>query len=1019
MKSNLHLIYFLLLSAVGFSQGFDVGGTVKESDTGLPIPDANVSVMGSTLGTNSDIDGKFSLKNVPAGSVLKITYIGFKDATYKVSANVSNIVIKMLTDSKGLEEVIVIGYGSQKRKDLTGAVGMVGTKTIEQLKPIKIEQSLQGTVAGVTAIANSGAPGGKINILIRGVKSNGNNDPLILIDGNNVQPSDLAAINPNDVENITILKDAQAAIYGTRGANGVVIVTMKKGIKNSKTKFTYSGYSGFQETTKKLKLLNATEYALLLNESYTNGGQAAPYPSVAGLNTGTDWQKEVFGKAVPIFSHELSVSGGSDKITYSLGGSHLYQQGIVGGDKADFRRSTAHLALGADLTDKLKLQTNMFYTYSNTDGLNENGLGSVLFNAINAHPTLPVRDAAGNYSLIPSETGFGNETINPLAQIENTYNDFTSRTLSGNIQLDYNILKGLEFTSRLGFKSWDGSEKIFAKMVDYGAGKVFNNTRSSVSQNTRNFRSYTLDLYATYKKTIAESHNFTFMIGTTSMKEWGKGLYATAFDVPNNSWEFADIDLARGASTSRDVGSYTTDDRLNSYFARLMYDFRGKYLISAIIRRDSSTKFGTDNAVAYFPTVLGGWVVSEENFLKDSKAINFMKFRASYGVLGSDLIPSNAYVGLLTGEAEYVFDNTLTSGRAIGLLANPALKWEETRKFDVGLDTKLFNNHIDFTSDFFIESRYNLLITDLPVSGITGVGAPGTRAPVQNAGALVNKGLELSLGYNGKVGKDFTFNANINYTTIHNEVTEVEGQRGIIESGAFGVGQQPIARMQEGYSIGYFYGWQTDGIFQTQAEVDAHASQVDLGAPAQPGDIRYKDLNGDGKVDLNDRTKVGSPLPDFTMGFNLNLNYKNFDFVLYSYASVGNDMVRNYERSVPNVNRMAYTLDRWTGPGTSNEVPRVTTAASGNNIFSDYFVEDASYLRIQNVQLGFALPQNVTQKAGISKARIYVGVNNPYTFTKYKGYDPTAGSGDPIGGGIDYGYYPTPRTYLVGVNLNF
>ncbi|HOZ74378.1 MAG TPA: TonB-dependent receptor [Flavobacterium sp.] len=1019
MKSNLHLIYFLLLSAVGFSQGFDVGGTVKESDTGLPIPDANVSVMGSTLGTNSDIDGKFSLKNVPAGSVLSISYIGYKSATYKVTSSNTSIVIKLITDTKGLDEVVVIGYGSQKRKDVTGAVGIVSNKTIEQLKPIRIEQTLQGTLAGVTATANSGSPGSDFAILIRGVKSNRSNEPLVIIDGNNVQLTDFNALNPNDIENVTILKDAQAAIYGTRGANGVILVSMKKGIKNSKARFSYSGYTGFQETSKKLNLLNATEYALLLNESYANGGQPVPYPSVGGLGTGTDWQREVFGSAVPVFNHDLSVSGGSEKITYAVGGSHLYQQGIVGGDKADFRRSSAHLAFAADLTDKLKLQSNIFYTYSNRDALNENGLGSVLFNAINAHPTMPIRDANGNYSLIPSETGYGNETINPLAQIENTYNDFTGRTLIGNFQLDYNLLKGLDFTSRIGFKSWDGSSKTFAKQVDYGSGKVFNNGRSYVSENTQNTKSYTLDLFLTYKRTLAEMHNFTFLLGTTSNKEWGKGLYATAFDVPNNSWEYADINLARGTSTSRDVGSYTTDERLNSYFARLQYDFKGKYLISAIIRRDSSTRFGTDNAVAYFPTILGGWVVSEENFLKDSETLNFLKFRASYGVLGNDKIGDNQYVGLLNGEAEYVFDNTLTSGRALGTLPNTGLKWEEARKFDVGLDAKFFNNHIDFTTDFFIEKRYNLLIEALPVSGITGVGAPGGAAPTQNAGAMVNKGLELALGYTAKIGDDFSIAANINYTTIHNEVTEVRSPNKYLQSGSFGVGQQPIARMEEGYTMSYFYGWQTDGIFQTQDEVDAHPSQVALGAPAQPGDIRYKDINGDGKIDLNDRTKVGNPLPDFTMGFNLNLNYKDFDFVLYSYASVGNDMVRNYERSVPNVNRMAYTLDRWTGPGTSNEVPRVTTAASGNNVFSDYFVEDASYLRIQNVQLGFSLPADVIKRVNISKARIYAGVNNPYTFTKYRGYDPAGGSTSAIGLGIDYGYYPVARTYLLGVNLNF
>jgi TonB-linked SusC/RagA family outer membrane protein len=1019
MKSNYLLIYFLLLSAFGFSQNYDIGGTVKESDTGMPIPGANITVVGSTVSTMSDLDGKFALKAVPSGAVLEITYLGYKMTTYKVTSANPNISIRMLSDTKNLEEVVVIGYGTQKRKDLTGAVGVLGKKTIEQLQPIKIEQALQGTMAGVDVLASSGSPGAGLNIRIRGVQTNSSNAPLIIVDGNILQDTDLAALNPNDVENITVLKDAQAAIYGTRGANGVIIVNLKKGIKNSPTRYSYNGYTGFQETTKKLNLLNATEYALLLNESYANGGQGVPYPNVANLNKGTDWQDEVFGKAVPIFSHDLSVSGGSDKITYVLSGSHLYQQGIIGGSKADFRRSGARLGITADLSDRLKMQTSLLYTYQNRDNLNEFGLGSVLFNAINAHPTMPVYDDAGNFSQIPSEAGYGNETINPLAQIADTYNDNTGRTIAGNLNLDYKVFKDLDFSGRIGFKSYDGDGRSFAKQVDYGSGKVFNNARSRVMQYAQDYRSYTLDLYLTYKKLLWESHNITFMLGTESTKGWGKGLYATGYDVPNNSWDYADINLATGTSGSRDISAYTTDERLNSYLARLQYDYKGKYLLSGMVRRDGSTKFGPEYSVAYFLSATAGWIVTNENFLKDSKTVNFMKLRASYGVLGNDKIQDDAFRGLLNGEAEYVFDGAIVQGRALGLLANPYIKWEEARKTDIGLDTKLFGNHIDITTDIFHEERYNLLIQGLPVSGITGVGAPGGSPPVQQVGTTVNKGFEIALGYNGKVGNDFTIETNVNFTTIHNEVTEVRSPRKLIEGGAFSVGQQPIARMQEGYSIGYFYGLQTDGIFQTQAEVDAAPSQQELGAGAQAGDIRYKDLNGDGKITLDDRTRVGSPLPDFTMGFNLNLHYKGFDLAAYAYASVGNDMVRNYERQVPNLNKLAYTMDRWTGPGTSNEVPRVTTSATANNLFSDYFVEDASFVRIQNIQLGYTFPKIFNEKAGISKTRLYVGVNNLLTLTKYMGFDPAAYNGDPIGQGIDYGYYPVPRTYMLGLNLNF
>jgi len=1029
MKSNYLLIYFLLLSVFGFSQNYDVGGTVKESDTGMPIPGVNITVTGSAISATTDFDGKFALKNVPSGSVVQFSYLGYKPTAHTVKSANPNLTIRMQGDTKSLEEVVVIGYGTKKKKDVTGAVGYVGAQMIEQLKPVKLEQALQGTLAGVTATASSGSPGAPIGIKIRGVQTNGDTNPLYVINGNIVDYRDLPAYSASDFESITVLKDAQAAIYGTQGANGVVLITTKNGKKNQPVRFTYNNYTGFQETTKKLNLLNATEYALLLNESYANGGQPLPYPDVSNLNRGTDWQDEVFGKAVPIVSHDFSMSGGTEKITYAASGSHLYQQGIVGESKADFRRNTARLTLGGELTDKLDFQANVQYGFIKKRGFSENALGAVIFNTINAHPTMSVYDETGDFSLIPSETGYGNETINPLEQIANTFNDENEKTLLGNVGLDYEIMKGLVATGRIGFKSKNFEGRYFSKQVDYGQGKVFNINRSSVTQTAQNYNSYTLDLFVKYEKLWAEAHKFQFTLGTSNYKEWGNTLNATGYDVPNNSWEFADISLATGPSTTRDVSSSTSDERLNSFFARLEYDYKGKYLLSGMIRRDSSTKFGPENSVAYFPSMTLGWLATNESFLSGSNTLNFMKLRGSYGVLGSDKIRSNAYAGLLNGEATYVFDNSLINGRALGLLANPDLKWEEAKKFDVGLDLTLFNSHIDITADFFIEKRDNLLIEGLPVSGITGVGAPGASAPVQNAGGVRNDGFEFSIGYKDKIGEDFSFNINYNFTTIKNEVTQVNSPRGIIEGGVFSVGQQPISRMQTGYSIGYFYGWQTDGIFQTQAEVDAHPSQEALGAVASPGDIRYKDLNGDGVINLDDRTKVGSPLPDCTMGLNLNLNYKNIDFVMYSYAYLGNDMVRNYERVVPNVNKMAYNLDRWTGPGTSNEVPRVTTAATTNNIFSDYFVEDASFWRIQNVQLGYTLNQTFTSKAKIDKVRIYAGVNNLYTFTKYKGYDPAAtdsnpdsnagGIAGPIGYGIDRGYYPIPRIYMLGLNLNF
>lgn len=1019
MKSNYLLILFLLLSSFGFAQGYDVGGVVKETGSGLPIPGVNVQVKNSTIGTATDMDGRFSLKGVSSGATLIFSYLGYKNLEYKVVSNNSALSISLQEDSKILDEVVVIGYGSQKKREVTGAVSVVDSKTLEALKPVKIEQALQGTVSGVNVTTTSGAPGAALDIRIRGIATNGENRPTTIIDG---YVGELGLLNPNDVESITVLKDAQAAIYGTIGANGVILITTKSGKKNSKSKISYNTYTGFQETSRTLPMLNATEYALLLNESYANGGNSIPFPNVSGLGKGTNWQNEVFSTSVPIINHDISFSGGSDKITYAVSGSHLDQEGIIGESKSGFLRNTARVSVGADVTDKLKLKTNVIYTYFNRKSLNESGLGSVLFNALNTPSTLTPYDANGDFTKVPTNTGLGIEIINPLAQIANTYNDYNFKKVNGNFGLDYKVFKDFTISSSIGFNTSNSESKSFAKQILYWinpSDKVFDVLRSSVSQSAINDNDYSFDLFGTYTKKIGENHNVVATVGNTIFKQYGNGLFATGFDVPYNSWEFADIALTRGVSETVPNGSYNYDERRLSYFARAQYDYKGKYLFSAMIRRDASTKFGPGNKVGYFPSFTAGWVISDEGFFGEDKLINFMKLRGSYGTLGNDQIPNNGYVSQLSGEATYVFDDVLVNGLATGQIPNPNLKWEEARKFDVGLDLKLIQNKVSIVADYFIDTRADLLIPFIPVSGINGTAAPGAGSPTINAGTVRNSGLEFAIDYKNKFSDNFSMSVGYNVTFLKNEVLAVNNGIGYIEGGSFGVGQQAPSRMEVGQPIGYFYGYKTDGIFQNQSEVDAHPSQLSLGAEASPGDLRFVDVNGDGILNSSDRTNIGDPIPDATMGFNLQMNYKNFDFAVYTFASVGNDMVRNYERNLTDVNRLNYVLDRWTGEGSTNTTPRVTTSATGNSTFSSYFVEDASYLRIQNIQLGYSINSKFSEKAGITKLRLYAGVNNLYTFTKYKGFDPGASNGAPIGGGIDYGFYPIPRTYLLGLNINF
>ena len=1010
-KFTLMLITMLVFAFSAVAQEGSVSGVVTSADDGLGIPGVTVLVKGTFNGTTTDIDGKYTLNNVPMDSTIVYSFIGMQSQEVKYTGQ-PTIDITMESESTALEEVVVIGYGVQKKKDVTGSVGMVGSKTIDKLKPVKVEEALQGTVTGVNVTQQSGAPGAGLDIRIRGISTNGDASPVVIIDG---YQGDLSTLNPNDIESITVLKDAQAAIYGTVGANGIILVTTKSGRRDTPTTVDINSSYGIQETTRELPLLNATEYAVIMNESYAANGQALPFPDISGLGKGTDWQGELFQTA-PLINNDIRVAGGSSKMNYSISASDLRQEGIIGGDKSGFNRNTARIALGADLTEWLKVNTTLTYTHIDRKSFNDFGLGSILFNAINMPPTYPIFEPDGTYFPAPGDVGI--EVANPLQQLDNTFNDYNLNKWNGNVGLEASFAQHFTATARIGFNTTNAKYKSFTKVVDYGPGKVFNVPRSSVFQNRDNFNDYTFDAFVTYDNTLNDAHHITGTVGTTVFKTWGDNLNGTGWDVPNNSWDFADISLANGLVESKTVGSYVYDQRRLSYFARGQYDYLGKYLASVMIRRDASTKFGPDNAVAYFPSATLGWIISDEAFMDRFRNMNLLKLRLSYGILGSDKISDFMYISTLNGEATYVLDDQLVNGRAIGPLANPSIKWEESKQFDVGVDLNFFNDRIEFTADYFNKETANLLIGNIPVSGIFGIAAPGAAAPTANAGTVRNSGFEFSVGYRGMIGSDFSYQLNYNLTTLENEVIEVNNGTGFVEGGSFGVGQPLPARMEVGFPIGYFYGYQTDGIFQTQDEVDAHPSQVALGAVAQPGDIRFVDINEDGVIDSDDRTNIGDPIPSTIMGLNLTLRYKDFDFTAYAFASIGNDIVRNYERTQPNVNRMSYIMDRWTGPGTSSDVPRVTTAATSNSVFSDFYVEDGSYVRLQRMQLGYRIPENTSMKIGIKEVRFYVAVNNLFTLTEYKGFDPAASSGAPVGSGFDSGFYPAARTYIFGFNLN-
>jgi len=1006
MKSKIILLVFFFAVTFGYAQNVTVTGTVYE-DTDMPLPGVSILIKGTTTGTATDFDGNFVLDDVPISSVVVFSYVGFQD--YEVVIENDNpMTITLLEDAEALDEVVLIGYGTQAKKEITGAVAVVGSETIEKLNPVRIEQALQGQVSGVSITAQSGSPGSASNIRIRGVTTNGNNNPLILVDGNVIE--DLSVINPNDIESINVLKDATAGIYGVRAANGVILITTKSGAKSSPLKFELDTYAGIQETTRKIPVLNATEYGVIVNEAFVAGGDSPPFLDFTKLGQGTDWQNEIFQTA-PIANINFAVNKGWEDSKLSVGTSYLTQDGIVGGSDANFSRFTGRVNYNLDFFKNFKLNTSWIYTNTNRKNLIENALGSVLFNALNMAPNLNVRDENGEYTLAE---GLGNEVINPQAQIDNTYNKTYVDKISGAIGLNYSFLEHFSAESRFQFNYSEVSGKVFSPEVFYGSGKVFNVTRNNVTEYHNIYRDYTWDNLLTYKNSWADSHNLTALLAMSIRQETGKLSGFTGFDIPDNSYENASIENADPDSVIDNYqnGGDTYDTRLLSYFTRAQYDYKGKYLLSVVLRRDASTRFGPENRVGYFPSVSAGWVMTDESFLESNAWMNFLKLRVSYGIVGNDRIPDYGYVSLLNGQGTYVLNDELIYGKAEGALANPEIKWEKQKTFDVGVDFKFLDNKFDVTMDYFNKTTDDLLLVP-QVSGILGSAAPGSRPPIVNAGSVENKGFEFSVSYNEDISDDFRFNISYNMTYLQNTVLAVAGENGFVTGGSFGVGQDPPSRMEVGQPIGYFYGLKTDGLFQNQSEVDAHADQVN----AAPGDLRYVDTNKDGIINEDDRTYIGDPIAPWTMGLNLGMNYKNWDFGAYFFASLGNEIVRNYERNQPLTNRSVYFLNRWTGEGSTDSFPRVTTGANSNSLFSDFYVEDASYLRIQNIQLGYTF--NTDESKGIDKFRIYGSVNNAYTFTKYTGYDPSASTGAPIGGGIDQGFYPIPRTYMLGLNLKF
>ncbi|MGV6846128.1 MAG: SusC/RagA family TonB-linked outer membrane protein [Lutibacter sp.] len=1021
MKTIVLSIFISLVSIISTAQTFEIKGTVADSN-GAPLPGVSVLVKNSTKGTSTDFDGNFTLSNVKKGDILSFSYLGYvtKDVTIQ---NSNPLQVSLKEDTQSLEEVVVIGYGTQKVSKISGSVSSVSKKSVELLKPVRAEDALQGQAAGVNVISN-GSPGAKPTVLIRGIPSYTGTDPLVVIDGVQQTLDDLNSLNPSDIESINVLKDAAlSAIYGVKGGNGVIVVKTKSGKRNQKTTFSFDSSYGFQQVANIINVLNASQYAAILNEASSNAGEGIIFNDISNLGTGTNWQKEVLVNA-PISQNNFTASGGSESTSYYFSAGYLKQEGVVGGgDKSFFNRANFTANFNTSITDQITFIANTNYSNIQNAGLSENNIGSVLSNALNFDPMVSPYDANGNFGTSSTIT---QEIKNPLALIDNTYNEGKTNKLTGKLELQFKPIDNLKFTSRYGYTYVDVYGKNFFPLVFYGIGHNSTNanpdlspivttgsdgtvtsTHSRVSESKTNYFNYTFEFYGNYNFKINDDHSFETVLGLQFAKNTGDNITANAEDIPFNSWDYADVSAATGDPDSQTSGSWQYVNRNVSYFGRINYDYKGKYLASFTGRMDGSTSFGKNNKFAFFPSASLGWVVSNEDFFK-SDVVSYLKIRGSYGTVGNDNI--SPQFSTISTFPKYTFDGNIVSGSALYSIPNDNVSWENQVQYNAGFDIRLFDNSLSLTADYFQKTVSDLLFN--PTLSLY-LGTPVY--PASNIGKTKSYGIDASLSYKKDLSDNFNLNTSLSFTTSVNKVVQINNGDKFIWGAGYGIPYTNLTRFEEGFSPGYFFGYKTDGIFQNQSEIDNHATQNG----AQPGDIRYVDVNGDGVIDGNDRTKIGDPFPDFTLGWNVSLNFNNFDFNVFTYASVGADIYRAYERNLNYTNRFASTLNRWTGPGTSNSEPRVTFVDSNNNRrASDRYVEDGSFVRIKNIQLGYTLPESFNKATGITSFRVYTQVKNAFTFTKYSGYDPEISSGV-LDTGIDRGTYPIPRIWSIGVNVKF
>lgn len=1043
-------MFFFSLGA--FAQQQTVKGIVKDV-SGEPIIGASVVVKGTSNGVITDFDGNFTIPNVPEGSVIDISFIGYVTQSVKASSQM-NIILK--EDSKTLDEVVVIGYGVQKKSVVTASIAKVGENELAQTAPTRVDNALKGLAAGVQVTTQNGQPGSSSVVRVRGTGTINNSDPLYIVDGMPIGGG-IDNINPADIASIEVLKDAaSAAVYGARAANGVVLVTTKKGALG-KVKVNYDFSFGWQSPWKQREMLNATQYATLMNEAAVYNGSEPKFSDPSSLGVGTNWQDALFNDGAPVQNHQLSISGASEKINYYFSAGYYNQEGIVGGnydhsnyERLSFRSNTQYKVFDESKTrnwlKNLTVGVNLSYSRINSRGINAGNLtGSALADALFMDPTMDVyadsedelRAIAGsNYN--PDENGEFirdkvsgkllnlpspdfNELANPLARLSLPVQKNNSDKVIANLTAELGIWDNLKYKF-----SW-GSDLAFwgndSYSIPYYLNRNAKNNQSNVSSQMNRGYTWQIENVLTYDKTFGQ-HSFSVVLGQSAQRYTSRQLGGTAYDLLAYLEDKANIDFTTGlASDGKETvyGGAGDPNSLASYFGRLSYNFAERYMFQFTVRRDGSSRFGPNNKWATFPSVSVGWNITNEPWLqKRPEWWTSTKFRLSWGKNGNENIGNFRYTANVALNNNYVFGGygkgqSLVLGSKPSGTPNADLKWEESEQYDVGLDFGFFNNALTFTVDYFYK-KTNGMLKEMAIPSYLGESKPWG-----NVGSMKNEGVEFELGYK-LVKNDWSFSVQANLSYLKNELIDLGNADGYeTMDNVHQIGN--ISRAENGQPYPFFWGYKTDGIFQNQAEIDAYTKDGKLIQPnAVPGDVRFVDLDGNGTIDDKDKTNIGKGTPDWTFGLNFNFAYKNIDFSMLVSGQWGNqiaDVTRRLDCQW--VNLPAEFMDRWHGEGTSNTMPRFCWNGDDANKnwgnFSDLYIKNGAFARIKNIQIGYTLPKSLTHKFFVERLRFYVAAENLLTLTGYKGFDPELNNDK--SNGIDRGYYPQARTFTVGLNLNF